>query len=149
MTFELTRIWICIAVHDLKHLEIGLNQENGVLSYSTWKLFIPLDGAYLPHLITLLIVAELALQLKNKLSCIDEDKNNASLKVHNVRAHHMFSQILQLRIYEFLFNKLYLFAFLRGIFDIKLWKKNANLIDTLCSPKKKAKRVPWKKIVDS
>ena len=25
MTFELTRTWMCIAVHVIKHLEIGLN----------------------------------------------------------------------------------------------------------------------------
>ena len=31
----------------------SLNLENGVLSYSTWKLFTPLDGVYLPHLIHL------------------------------------------------------------------------------------------------
>ena len=114
MTFELTRIWICIAFYVIKHLEIGLNLENGLLSYSTWKLFIPLDGAYLLHLITLLIVAELALLLPCKMSCIDEEKNLESLKVHNVRAHHMFSHILQLRIYEFIFTKLYFFTFLRG-----------------------------------
>jgi hypothetical protein len=53
MTFELTRIWFRIAVHVMKHLEIGPNLENGVLSYSMWKVFIPLDDASLPHLITL------------------------------------------------------------------------------------------------
>ena len=40
-------------LQSIKHLEIVLNLENGVLSYSMWKLVIPLDGAYLPHLITL------------------------------------------------------------------------------------------------
>ena len=37
-TFELTRIRICMSVQVVKHLEIGLNLENGVLSYSMWKL---------------------------------------------------------------------------------------------------------------
>ena len=55
MTFELTRIWIRISVQVIRYLEIGLNLENCVLSYSTWKLFITLDGAYLPHLMTLII----------------------------------------------------------------------------------------------
>ena len=32
-TFELPRIRICISVQVIKHLEIGLNLENGVLSY--------------------------------------------------------------------------------------------------------------------
>ena len=38
-TFELITMWIRAVVHVIKHL------ENGVLSYSSWKLFIPLDGA--------------------------------------------------------------------------------------------------------
>ena len=33
MTFELTRIWIRIPMQVLKHLEIDLNLENGVLPY--------------------------------------------------------------------------------------------------------------------
>ena len=32
-TFELKIIRICISVQVIKHLEIGLNLENGVLSY--------------------------------------------------------------------------------------------------------------------
>ena len=34
MTFELTRIRIRTSVQVIKHLEIGLNLENGALSYS-------------------------------------------------------------------------------------------------------------------
>jgi hypothetical protein len=34
MTFELTRVRICISVQVIKHLEVDLNLENGVLSYS-------------------------------------------------------------------------------------------------------------------
>ena len=33
-TFELTKVRICISVQVIKHLEIGPNLENGVLSYS-------------------------------------------------------------------------------------------------------------------
>ena len=33
-TFELARIRICISGQVIKHLEIGLNLENSVLSYS-------------------------------------------------------------------------------------------------------------------
>ena len=33
MTFELIRIWIYILIQVIKHLEIGLNLENVVLSY--------------------------------------------------------------------------------------------------------------------
>ena len=42
-TFELTRITICTSVQVIKHLEIGLNLENGVPLYSIWKLVILLD----------------------------------------------------------------------------------------------------------
>ena len=33
MTFELIRIWIRIPIQVIKHLEIGVNLENGVISY--------------------------------------------------------------------------------------------------------------------
>ena len=34
MTFELIRIWICIKIQVIKHLETSLNLENDALSYS-------------------------------------------------------------------------------------------------------------------
>jgi hypothetical protein len=55
IAFYLIRIWTNIAVHVIKHIEIGLNLENGVLFYSSWKLFILLDGAYFPHLLALFL----------------------------------------------------------------------------------------------
>ena len=34
MTFEIFTIWIRIPIQFIKHLEIGLNMENGMLSFS-------------------------------------------------------------------------------------------------------------------
>ena len=45
---SLDRIWIHISVQESRNWS---KLENGMLSYSIWKLVIPLDGAYLPHLI--------------------------------------------------------------------------------------------------
>ena len=70
MTFLLITRRICICVQIIKHLEIGLNLQNGVLSYSMWKLFIPLNGAYLPHLIHLGPVNNLKTSSENYLMII-------------------------------------------------------------------------------
>ena len=51
MTFELIRIWIRIPIQVIKHLEIGVNLENGVIFYPQ---FVDSVSNYnLLHIITL------------------------------------------------------------------------------------------------
>ena len=64
-------------------------------------------------------------------------------KYHYVRAHHIFSWFLLLRVYEFVFKNFYLFNFLWGNY-----RKNTSV--TVYANKRRhfgAKKILWKKIV--